>query len=467
MPIRQALVVSSLLLVQAISGPIMAQKWLDMDNGLICDTYPSGYGTAFDVNAETDQIILAGAFGFNFDCDSIFSVVRWDGGKWLAYPKTLGLLYRSIKFYNGALFSNGFTTYQSNGSTQWSYNLIRLNESNDWETVSELTNNATVFRMREIDGELYGACSFSAFSNIPGALLFKWDGQTMVAPIDTIPETLAQCFDVCKYKNRLFVGGNFNFLDSDAHNFGEVVNKRVKGFGLPIQSTVWSFEEHEGLLYIGASIPASHFGTDDRTYLMTFDGTTLTPHPYQPNHPPRKMISYNGYLYIVGWFTEFNGEPAWGVVRMNQFGYEILNTDTMFTKLGLVSSLQMINDAIIHDDTLYITGGFSRIGPYDNLNCVAKLNMALSAPPTPLPVAGVQLFPNPSFGDVTLQAPEFFTEDALVHIHAVNGQLIRVDRWPAYTRRKRLERGALSRGVYLVELVADRQRHTLRWVVVD
>lgn len=372
-----------------------------------------------------------------------------------------------MKIYNNQLYANTVVNYLSNNDTLWGSCLIRLNEANEWETVSELTNNTTVFRMREIDGELYGACSFSAFSDIPGALLFKWDGHTMEAPIDTIPETLVQCFDVCKYKNRLFVGGNFNFLDSDAHNFGEVVNKRVKGFGLPIQSTVWSFEEHEGLLYIGASIPASHFGTDDRTYLMTFDGTTLTPHPYQPNHPPRKMISYNGYLYIVGWFSEFNGEPAWGVVRMNQFGYEILNTDSMFTKLGLVSSVQMINDAIIHNDTLYITGGFSRIGPYENLNCVAKLNMALSAPETPLPLTGVQLYPNPSLGDAVLEAPSFFTVDATVRITELTGKLVRIEPWPAYTRRKALQRGSLAKGVYLVELFTATERHALRWVVAD
>lgn len=469
MPIRQAVIAGSLFLFQVISGPIMAQKWLDMDKGLICETGTSGYGNACDVNRATGHLHLAGALWHNFNCDSMRSVVRWNGNSWHVYPRasSSGGTYRSMKIYNNQLYANTVVNYFSNNDTLWGSCLIRLNEENQWETVSELTNNATVFRMREIDGELYGACSFSEFSDIPGALLFKWDGQTMVAPIDTLIDSVDRCFDVCKYKERLFVGGQFSFFNTSTFNFGEVVNNRVKGFGLPDGGAVWSFEEHDGLLYIGASIPASHFGTDDRTYLMTFDGTTLTPHPYQPNHPPRKMISYNGYLYIVGWFREFNGEPAWGVVRMNQFGYEILNTDTMFTKLGLVSSVQMINDAIIHNDTLYITGGFSRIGPYENLNCVAKLNMALSAPETPLPLAGVQLYPNPSLGDAVLEAPSFFTVDATVRISELTGKLVRIEPWPAYTRRKALQRGSLAKGVYLVELFTSTHRQALRWVIAD
>lgn len=228
-------------------------------------------------------------------------------------------------------------------------------------------------------------------------------------------------------------------------------------------------EEHENVLYFSGGFIPEQFGTETWTTLVTFDGETLKPHYYQTNGVPRKLISYNGYLYVVGHFTEFNGEPAFGVVRMNQFGYEILNTDSIFSPSGYPTHNQgnMINDAIILNDTLYITGQIGRIGPYENLNCVAKLNMALSAPPTPLPVAGVNFYPNPSLGDAFLEAPEFFTTDAIVRIFSINGKMIRIERWPAYTRRKRLERGDLAKGVYLVELIADSQRNTLRWIIME
>jgi hypothetical protein len=228
-------------------------------------------------------------------------------------------------------------------------------------------------------------------------------------------------------------------------------------------------EEHEGLLYIGGAFPPDQFGLGYWTRLLVFDGETIQPYPLQPNAGPRKLISYKGYLYVVGQFTEFNGEPAHGVVRLNQFGYEILNRDSIFTPFGQAAHNQgnSINDAIILNDTLYITGHIGRIGPYENLNCVAKLNMALSASETPLPLDGVSLYPNPSSGDAYLEAPEFFTHDALVRIFNSGGQLIRIEPWPAYTRRKKLDRQSLSGGVYLVELLADDQQRTLRWVVID
>lgn len=438
------------------------QGWLDLNKGLVCPSFVHGVGYQLDAHPESHALHVAGAFFYDFYCDTMRSVVYFNSDKWNTHPGNQGVPVRSAKFYQEQLYAHTYLNHN--------HRLTLLNSQNEWESVSDLTDNmGVIFRMREIDGCLYGAGSYSETSGVSAALLFKWDGHTMEAPIDTMPVTISQGYEVYKYKNRLFVGGRFEFQDSQAVSFGEVVNRRVKGFGLTWPATVFSMEEHEGLLYLGGGFTPSQFGTENWTTLVTFDGETLTPHPYQANGVPRKMISYNGYLYIVGHFTQFNNEPAFGVVRMNQFGYEILNTDSIFSPSGYPTHNQgnMINDAIILNDTLYITGQIGRIGPYENLNCVAKLNMALSAPPTPLPVAGVQLFPNPSFGDITLQAPEFFTEDAFVHIYAINGQLIRVDRWPAYTRRKRLERGSLSRGVYLVELVADRHRHTLRWVVVD
>lgn len=461
MSLSQALRLKLFLSLLAISSHVFSQGWLDLDNGLVCQTGHTGLGYQFDVDPSTNFLHVAGMIIYNFQCDTLRSVVYWDGQKWHAYPRADGGVFRSVKLYQNQVYTNSIL--------ESAHGLLRLNESDQWEHVSELTRHTTVYKMREIDGYLYGACTYSSSSTETASLLFKWDGQNMEALIDTIPGTLQQGYEVYKYKNRLFVGGRFDFQDSEAVSFGEVVNGRVKGFGLTWPTTVFSMEEHDGLLYVGGAFNPDQFGLGEWTRLLVFDGETLTPHPYQPNGAPRKLISYNGYLYIVGHFTQYNNEPAFGVVRMNEFGYEILNSDSVFRSYGAPAHNQgnMMNDAIIIDDTLYVTGNFGRIGPYDNLNCVAKLNMALSAPPTPLPVAGVQLFPNPSFGDVTLQAPEFFTEDALIHIHTVNGQLIRVDRWPAYTRRKRLERGSLSRGVYLVELVADRHRHTLRWVVVD
>ncbi len=453
-----------LLFMVLSSSFLYSQKWLDMNNGLVCPGESMGMGFKFDVHPETQQIHVAGLFLKDFQCNELRSIAAWNGSEWIPYAQTNSASFKTLKFYQGKLYS--ISSLPGTGE----FSFIQLDENNEWVTVSELTNNMALWQLREIDGYLYGAGSFSEHSNEPAALLFRWDGQTMEAVIDTLPTSLMHAYEVYKYKNDIYVGGRFSFNNEQVYDFGKVSNGRVEGFGVLRESAVYSMEEHEGLLYIGGAFQPEQFGLEYWTTLLVFDGATLQPYHFQPNDGvPRKLISYNGYLYVVGHFTEFNGEPAHGVVRLNQFGYEILNTDSMFSASGLPSHNlgNSINDAIILNDTLYITGQFARIGPYDSLNYVAKLNMALSASPKPLPIAGVTLYPNPSFDDVYLEAPEFFSVDALVRIFTVSGQLLRFEHWPAYTRRKKLERSGLTNGVYIVELLADDQRKSLRWIVID
>jgi hypothetical protein len=438
-----------------------AQTWQSLNSGLICEQYGHGLGYQFDVDPATGYLHVAGLFFHNFECDTMRSVVFWDGANWRPHARPSGATIRTVKNYGGQLYAHVFH--------EGSYRLGRLNESNAWESVSELTNNMAIYKLREIDGDLYGAGSFNELGPHEAALLFRWDGENMEALIDTLPASLMIGYEVYKYQEELYVGGRFSFFDSQAFAFGRVRNKRVEGFGILQGSTVFAMEEHEGLLYIGGAFRPEQFGTDSWTRLLVFDGETIKPYPLQPNAGPRKLISYNGYLYVAGQFTEFNGEPAHGVVRINQFGYEILNTDSLFRFNGVPAHNQgnSINDALILNDSLYITGNFGRIGSHENLNCVAKLNMALSAQSEPLMVDGVNLFPNPSTGSIYLEAQEFFTHGADLRIYTANGKLLRIEHWPAYTRRKEIERGALSRGLYLIELLADDQRKTFRWVLLD
>lgn len=186
MYVRQILTVALFTHLATATSSLFCQHWLHLNNGLVCSYYNFGVGYQFDVDPNTGFLHLAGMISHNFDCDTLRSVVLWDGKQWRNYPESSGLVFRSVKFYNDVMYTH--TMLGINNPA-----LVSLNEFNEWQTVSDLTSGISMFRMREIDGYLYGAVSYI---DQAASLLFKWDGQTMEAPIDTAVTSVMNGYDV-------------------------------------------------------------------------------------------------------------------------------------------------------------------------------------------------------------------------------------------------------------------------------
>jgi hypothetical protein len=162
----------------------------------------------------------------------------------------------------------------------------------------------------------------------------------------------------------------------------------------------------------------------------------------QLNQTPIHMKVYNNELYILGVFNKLGSQNAQQLVKWDGEKYTILNTDTIFNRLGwpAYGAANVVNCFDILNDTLYLAGSFYKIGN-DTMRCIAKLNRALSDPIPPPTENSLTLYPNPSSSEVTIGYSLSSLQNVDFGIYDIRGKLVR-----------KIEKGEKEAGKYVLKI---------------
>lgn len=425
----------------------LAQRWLSMDRGFAClYAGPTAYELTIDNN--NDRLFISGVLAENGYCEEWRTPGYWDGTEW----QRVGVSTPSIYFLTTGYFHD--TLFAANPIYGDDYsNFLKWN-GEVWDTIPGGPKSFGMYHMLEHEDYLYVSGAFQECAGVSANLVFRYDGNTVEPLVDYFND-VAFGQTIAFYNDSLFVGGYYYNNEDQVFHLGSVYNKKIHpvGQGLNSDCNVEALCVHDGVLWIGGYFGPGNFDPVKYYHLAYYDGYSIKPSPWQPDGRVTALKSYNNELYMAGWFAHIEDKESHCVAKINDFGYYSLNPDTVYNQYGLPASygINIVKDMEIWHDTLYLAGSFGSIGSDTALNCIAKLNRALTPGKVPLS-ENIVLYPNPTTGDFVLKASAYFNQSASVHLHDATGRHIFTEQWPLGERIKVIDSTYLANGVYIVTI---------------
>ena len=343
-----------------------SQQWLPVGPGIGCG---SDYVWDINLNADSTELLVAGAIWTNGNCDSARAVLTWDGQYFTApggyTPGVQGLLAFE---YHSILFSSGPMVSQFSG-----FNKI---EEGQWQTVpGGFSGSANDILIR--DSLVYLA---GAFSGTVNGLVCTFDGEVLQdyytgPPCNDITMSLAF------YQDTLFIAGGFTSEVSAEAQSGynkccKIVNGQLEKVsqGFLTSGFSWSVKEFQDKLYIGGYLRTVN--GDAHHTLYYYENGQLHTLADEPDDLVTGMVVHGDGLYVCGDFHSIGDMPCEHVARWDGETWTCLCNDEFTYSQGACDA-QCIKDIEVWKDTLYIGGYFTHIGDTEAKR-IAKLDMNLS-----------------------------------------------------------------------------------------
>lgn len=278
---------------------------------------------------------------------------------------------RAMSVYNGDLYSGGTSmgastpVYQNGssiGSTHGGYHLI--------------------FAMTVFNGNLYVAGSFDSIGNTPANNIARWNGSTWSAVGSGVGMNSSDIvYSLCVYNNDLYAAGNFGSIErwngSSWSSIGTSPGSLVRGMG------TWN-----GSLYIGGFFTAvSGVGAVNIAAWNGFNWNNAgdVGIASDPAEGLSVLLSYNGFLYAGGHFSEAGGVSANNIARYDGTWYALGNgTD------GTVTALLEYNQSLMVAGAFNQAGGIT-VGRIARWTTCAAASITASGPTTVCQGNGVTL----------------------------------------------------------------------------
>jgi len=226
-------------------------------------------------------------------------VVRaWTGSDW-SYLGALEGEARALTAWDGALIAAG--RLRVPGAPE--YSGVMIYRGADWTPLGEalIQNGVEVLDVAVFGGDLYAAVSPLSLQAKARKSLVRWDGQEWV----DVPGTpLASVACLKAFADGLWVG------------YG--------GYGSNSGSSVWRWngEEWSGMgdltgpvFSLGELNGQPFAGSAASSYLVRWNGTGWITVPGAPNYQVLTMASFDGALFVGGYFREAGGHAAEGIAR--------------------------------------------------------------------------------------------------------------------------------------------------------
>ena len=332
-------------------------QWVNLGTGF------NNPGRCMLLDTVTQEIIVGG----NFDqagTSSANGIALWNGINWS--PIGLGAPYGapvySITKFQNSLFASSI--FQNNPSYQ---NWLSKWNGSTWDTISPGLNGP-VACFKEYNGDLYlgGAFHYSPICN--ANMIARFDGVTFHS--FAFPATNYSVNAIEFFQGNMYIGGNF-FDTIQQVNDLEVWDGTIfKPFGINGLASgvdfVNSMAVYNDELYIGGWF--TNMNGDPANFIMKWDGQQFHEVGGGLNGPVSKIKSYSDGLYVCGNFTLAGQLPAPGIVKWD--GNQWISLCDTFQNYGITDFVKVGGD-------LYITGGIDSIGLID-MNYVAKLQGSLS-----------------------------------------------------------------------------------------
>lgn len=214
---------------------------------------------------------------------------------------------------------------------------------NQWDSIHHLPYlKDSVTNFQQVDKDIYGlGYNLVKLNRITG----NWD---KIARFKH-----GWCTTVCKYQNKLFIGGNFDTINNIPYKFYNRALFDGVNF-LPIGTNSVTPEigtaiEYQGKLYMGGSM-ADYMGAFNA--LAVWDGTSWSQLGNQMNgisFGVSKLVIYKNKLIVAGVFNKTNNAMGNTI-----FSYDGVNFDTLSG--GMNSSYETITEMFEYKGKLIITG---------------------------------------------------------------------------------------------------------------
>lgn len=446
--------VKLVIVTQAVlwHGLSFSQTWRQVGQGLSC----TGDGGVNELFADTihDMLLGRGGLGFDGDCDTLRNAVAYNGEEWLRLGNPLeSTAGYSVGVFNGEIVSAGIF-YP--GFQNMFVNNIAIWNNTTWDTIPQGPNDPGTFTIEQFGAWLYIAGTFTKCGGDSTKLVCRWNGQEWDKLINYYGEGefgLA----LAMYKDTLYLGGGYYGNEEQtgrANCLSAIYNLEPHqvGVGLTRNSIVEALCVHNDTLWIGGTFPEGNFEEYPiNSYLLTYANGELKPYHSQPNIRITALKSYQGNLYIGGWFQGEDEEPAWdgcmNVALLHQGQIYCLNYGEFVNG--------QLRDIEVWKDTLYVAGDMWAIGDTLVRN-VAYLDWPLKdiytllgiEPPTiPPTITQLTIYPNPAFNNITVASPDTIHS---IEIFDITGRVIFT--YKPETTKATLDISSLAAGCYLCNI---------------
>ncbi len=240
----------------------------------------------------------------------------------------------SNKVFISGYFSKVNGNFNAKGMAVWNVN--------HWDSIHHLQGMDSISDFQMLDNDIYGlGYNLVKLNRITG----NWD---KIASFKH-----GWCTTLCKYQNKLFIGGNFDTINNIPYNFYNRALFDGVNF-LPIGTNsitplVTTAVEYQGKLYMGGNM-ADYIG--DFEALAVWDGISWSQLGNKMNGIAfyvSKLIIYKNKLIIAGEFNKTNNAMGNTI-----FSYDGVNFDTL--NGGMNSSYETITEMFEYKGKLIITG---------------------------------------------------------------------------------------------------------------
>jgi hypothetical protein len=405
------------------------------------------------VNENNSKLIIAGFIITNGTCDTMRTVLTWDGQEYVALGNNQTANQSTLAFeFQNKIYASGPLIGPVSNPIEFSVNLNGI-----WENVPN-SYDGTAFDCVIQNGIAYLSGAFQYCGDVPCSFVCTFDGD-QVQPFYLGSPDGAFAYSVEFYQDTLYIGGNFSGNEGlnalGYNNCCKIVNgqlERVAQGFKPI-GVIYDMEVFDGKLYMGGS--SITMDTNEPHEMFYYENGQLHTLPSEPDFFVTAMRAYNGGLYVAGDFSNIGEMPCNRIARWDGHEWTCLSNDMFYYQNGINCGADCIRDIEIWNDTLYIGGRFHRIGE-DTLKRIAKLDMALSEA-FPVKVTEQQrqelkltIYPNPATHELTITLLPSANARDIIAVYDMHGRLIKEQLTGKYGGNVSVDISSLAQGMYVL-----------------
>lgn len=412
-----------------------------------------------------DKIILSGGFNIvdDFEFPSLSGgICSYDGTNWDHFNDGLetGLAYSIEKYNDKLVFGGSFWATDHVLKTKY---LAQWDGSN-WESFHHWQLSSNPNALAVYDNKLFVAGGFGKVGPEFVWCLTAFDGSNWEAFGDGLGNPIHA---LAVYKDELYLGGWFSGVDGvpasyiakyDGTNFYEV------GGGLNGFVNDFYVDTVKDELYIGGAFTMA--GDSVARGIVKWDGEYWHPLGTGVNYSvfTDAITLYHDDLYVGGDFNEAGGDSISFIARWNGVKWDSLD-------LGVND---FVHALIVYEDTLWIGGAFTEAG--------GQLSYGLAkwhTPKPPLPefpnqmlgdgINGVNseeilIYPNPSSGIFTINAPFLKGNNVHIAVHNIEGKLI-LEQKLKFNKDAATIETSLPKGVYQLSITSNEYNGSTKVII--
>jgi hypothetical protein len=394
--------------------------------------------------------------------DSLCNIVKYDGSTFIPLPSSP--LYETfcLARYNNKIYAGGY------GLASW--------DGNSW---TYLDSTHQVNTLYPYNGKLYVGGNFNSIGNSSFGSAAVWNDTAwsdFYGIDDLLGTTGWSIISIVNYKNRFYVGGNFNNLNDtsikeiavfDGQSWKNV-GSQVQGDGLAVvqKLLIWKDTLYvSGQFYEASGSPGNGIAKWDGTNWHKLNKGLMIDQPSVTD-----LMVLNDELYAVGWFNTIDGieldgyfrAPAkWDGSKWCSMGTA---SDNVITKLGRFK------------DSLYVLGGFHQLND-QTINYIAKwiggeYTDTCSSPDDPVGVdeiadrkldENIEVYPNPSINIFYIDLKNF--NKAKMVMADFTGKIVKESLLNASKESINIE--GFSSGIYYLKITSETKTFIKKLVLLD